>query len=114
MNEKGRTKLTEECGELITILAKIDAFGSLGEHWDGKGSLKIRLEDEMADVKASINFYADKLGLDRERMGDRQQYKQSLFTYWDGGGKDTSIPWPANGKFSTQDIGLKREEQTNA
>ena len=99
MNKKGQTKLTEECGELVTVLAKIDAFGSLGEHWDGKGDLKTRLENEIADVKAACNFLTNKLELDAIRMSNRQQYKQSLFGYWDRGGKETSIPWPENGKF---------------
>lgn len=102
MNAKGRTKLTEECGELVTVLAKIEAFGSLGEHWDGKGDLKTRLENEIADVKAACVFVMDKLELDAEHIGSRQQYKQTLFGYWDKGGTDTSIPWPE--KFSTIDI----------
>lgn len=92
MNKKGRTKLTEECGELVTVLAKIDAFGSLGEHWDGKGLLSERLSDEIADVMAACLFVIEKECLPVGAINVRRDHKQLLFRFWDAGGKATKLP----------------------
>lgn len=92
MNQKSRTKLTEECGELVTVLAKIDAFGSTGLHWDGKGSLITRLEDEIADVLAAASFAIEASGLDAERIGNRMADKLLKFEYWDEGGRELNVP----------------------
>lgn len=92
MNVKGRTKLTEECGELITILAKIDAFGSMGEHWDGKGSLKTRLEEEIADVMAACTFAMMINDLWVHNIRQRMRRKIRQLHYWNDGGKDLTAP----------------------
>lgn len=92
MNAKGKTKLIEECGELVTVIAKADAFGSLGEHWDGKGSLKIRLEHEIADVEAACEFLATRSELDVVAIEQRKHDKLTLFWFWDAGGRSSKLP----------------------
>lgn len=92
MNNKSRTKLTEECGELVTILAKIEAFGGFGEHWDGKGNLQKRLEGEIADVLASCIFAIDINGLDYAQIDKQMQEKVLKFEYWESGGREIVVP----------------------
>ena len=82
MNAKGLTKLMEECGELVQIAAKKSACLDTDEHWDGKGSLKTRLEDEMGDVLAAVAFVARTLDLDTQRILARKTVKAELFLKW--------------------------------
>lgn len=107
MNAIGRKKLTEECGELITVLAKAEMLGSLGEHWDGKGPLKNRLEDEIADVLASILFCVNTNDLDVHRIVDRLREKHHLFNYWNNGGKETKAPAAYQPTFYLWDLAFR-------
>ena len=81
----GLTKLIEECGELVQIAAKKQAYFDTDTHPDGKGSMKRRLEEEMADVMAACVFVAEKFGLDGEFLEARTQKKLELFKSWDNG-----------------------------
>ncbi len=83
MSNNGLTKLVEECGELAQIAAKKIAYPDTDEHPDGKGSMKTRMEDEMADVMAAIAFVCEKFGLDEARMFARGSMKTELFKKWD-------------------------------
>ena len=83
MSNKGLTKLIEECGELSQIAAKKIAYPDTDVHPDGGGSLIGRLEDEVADVMASIAFVAEKFGLDEARMFARGDAKRKLYQEWD-------------------------------
>lgn len=75
----GLSKLGEECGELTEIVNKI--WGSGGtQHWTG--DLKIRLEEEIADVAASIEFVVQRNDLDTSRISDRVNKKFLLFQKW--------------------------------
>ena len=67
----GLTKLMEECGELIQIAAKKEAFLNTDVHPDNKGLMSVRLIEEMADVVAAISLVMQKLGLDREEFNKR-------------------------------------------
>jgi NTP pyrophosphatase (non-canonical NTP hydrolase) len=94
LEKKGLVKLVEECGELVQVAAKkmaLDDFDSW-EHWDGVGDLKERLEEEIADVQAAMSVVIAKFDLDQEKIFERIAKKIELFLYWDGGGKETSIP----------------------
>ena len=83
MHCDGLTKLIEECGELSQIAAKKQAYFNTDIHPDGKGSMKRRMEEEMADVMAACIFVAEKFGLDQEFLEARVQKKLALFKSWD-------------------------------
>lgn len=78
---KGLCKLVEECGELVQIAAKKQQCMNTDIHFDGK-SIASRMEDEMGDVLASIEYTALELGLDKKRIRDRANLKLALFRSW--------------------------------
>lgn len=82
MDKKGLTKLIEECGELVQIAAKKSAYMDVDLHPDGKGSMKMRLEDELADVEAASQFVIDKFKLNEQRIQQRAIDKLMQFTLW--------------------------------
>lgn len=82
MKNQGRSKLIEECGELIQVLGKIDAYG-VGKHPDGLKNLGERLHDEIADVEAAIAFVKEKMHLDGKEIKHRKQRKLELYHKWD-------------------------------
>lgn len=77
----GFSKLIEEMGELQQVLGKFIALAGDFEHWDGS-DLRLRLHDEMADVKAALWFVEWVNGLDTERIDQRCGQKKSLFMRW--------------------------------
>lgn len=79
---RGLVKLMEECGELVQIAAKKLAFIDSDEHPDKAGSMKIRLEDEIADVEAICKFIKQEFKLDEKRIYERRGVKFGLFDYW--------------------------------
>ena len=83
MHNKGLTKLQEECGELIQIAAKKAAYLETDTHPDGKGSLKRRLAEEVADVIAAAKFVQEKLELDGDFIMQRTEVKFARFKRWD-------------------------------
>lgn len=82
MSHNGLTKLTEECGELTQIAMKKIAFADTDVHPDGKGSMKLRLEEEIADVRAASQFVIDNFDLDEEFIKERAEQKLSMFAEW--------------------------------
>lgn len=85
MHMNGLTKLIEECGELTQIAAKKSAFMNTDVHPDGAGSMKERLENEIADVLAACAFVGLTFELDEERMAVRTNEKLARFTDWHTG-----------------------------
>lgn len=90
MKHEGLAKLCEEIGELQLELGQLQqtigkklARPDTNEHWDGKGDLAQRLQDEMADVQGAICFTANKLGLDIDAMNNRSVDKLNKFLKWD-------------------------------
>lgn len=81
MKAGGLVKLTEECGELTQVAAKLIAYPD-GPHPDGKGDLKARLEDEIADVLAATAFVQWFYSLDMKRIEARSRVKFEKFTAW--------------------------------
>ena len=79
---KGIYKAMEECGELVTELGKAAAF-PVGEHPDGKGDIKTRIEDEIADVLASTRYVAEEAGLDSARIMERALIKYAKYKKWE-------------------------------
>lgn len=65
----GIHKLTEEAGELIQVLGKLGEFPD-GSHPDGNGSLIVRLNEELTDLEAAIQYFRETndLALDRNRF----------------------------------------------
>lgn len=78
---KGIYKLQEEMGEVGQILGKLGAFPS-GDHPDGAGDLKRRLEDELSDLTAAINYVVEENILDTNRMHERALNKLKQFRNW--------------------------------
>lgn len=82
MTAKGLSKLIEECGELVQAAAKKLAYYTTDVHPDGAGSLKLRLENELADVRAASQLVIKNFGLDEGRIARRAQEKLATFEGW--------------------------------
>lgn len=78
---KGIFKLIEECGEVIQVAGKLGPFPQ-GDHPDGAGPLKERLEDELADLTAASRYVIETNGLDAVRMEARARAKLKRFQDW--------------------------------
>jgi len=78
-NVRGISKLTEEVGELLQLLGKLNVFPS-GNHPDGKGDLKERIAEECADVRAALLFFMDANGIALDLS--RVSRKYELFQEW--------------------------------
>ena len=90
---EGIYKLIEELGELQDVLGALQqhigrlqqALGKLGtcgdgEHWDGKGKMRARIIEEIADVRAALGYFEKYAGLDRDMK--RVQDKRAKFEKW--------------------------------
>lgn len=83
MTAAGVAKLIEECGELTQALGKKLAWWDTNApHWDGS-VLNERIEEEMGDVRAAIDFCIDRLGLDGAAVEVRERKKRALFDLWE-------------------------------
>lgn len=82
MTANGLAKLLEELGELSQVAAKKLAYFDTDEHPDGEAPLSIRLENEMADVMASIEFVRETLGLSSVRINSRAAIKLRQYWQW--------------------------------
>jgi NTP pyrophosphatase (non-canonical NTP hydrolase) len=77
----GISKLIEECGEVGQVAGKLIGNEGRTDHWDGT-DLRERLEDEMADVIAAIDFVTSLNGLSAARITQRAGKKLALFNSW--------------------------------
>lgn len=95
----GIGKLTEESGELSEalnaymllrlngrlqqLLGKAIAR-PVGDHWDGKGTIKERLKDEIADLRAALLYFSKVNYDDEEQMQitERVSKKLDQFMKW--------------------------------
>ena len=77
----GISKLVEELGEVAQVAGKLIAAGGRTEHWDGT-NLRVRLEDELADLEAAITFVVRQNQLDSGRIAERREAKLRLFSDW--------------------------------
>lgn len=81
----GVAKAVEEAGELGQVLGKIVAFPFLKEgelHPDGR-SLVHRLEDEIGDVQAILEYIIVMNGLNTASIVNRRNAKLDRFKAWD-------------------------------
>lgn len=69
MNNKGLTKLIEECSELIKECSKKLATDS-DTHFDGH-DLRVAMQNEIADVLAACAFVVKKFDFDDELINAR-------------------------------------------
>lgn len=83
MTAKGLAKLIEETGELQQIAGKKLAYYHTDKHPDGQGSLKTRMENEIADVMAICAFVIESLGLSDNRIAERSAAKLKQYEEWD-------------------------------
>lgn len=77
----GIAKLIEECAEVLQIAGKIQGIGHMGKHWDGS-NLTERLQEEIGDVLAAIDYAIQHNELDQEFIQQRQKQKRELFEKW--------------------------------
>lgn len=82
MDRGGLTKLIEECGELIQVAAKKQAYFDTDKHPDGT-NLTYRLEEEISHVLAAITFVINKLELDSSIVTHLKNKKLELYQAWD-------------------------------
>lgn len=78
----GLSKLTEECGETLQVVGKLMGTQGKVEHWDGEGQLDRRLEAEMSDLLAAIEFVCMHCPVNRDTVLARAQQKLALFNEW--------------------------------
>lgn len=77
----GLGKLIEEAGEVQQVCGKLMGTGGEVEHWDGT-NLKERLEDELGDLQAALEFVVAANGLDGARVGAQAARKLAWFQRW--------------------------------
>jgi NTP pyrophosphatase (non-canonical NTP hydrolase) len=77
----GLSKLIEECGEVIQVAGKLLGTGGNTTHWDGS-DLRVRLQEELADLTAAIAFVGDFCDLDLTAVEGRIDAKYALFEQW--------------------------------
>lgn len=86
MANKGRNKLMEECGELVQILAKKNAIPEDHDiHWDQKGSVAGRMEEEIADVIAASIYVIEHNKLNQDAIQKRVEKKLTMYADWTAG-----------------------------
>ncbi len=85
MTAGGLAKLIEETGELQQIAGKKLAYYDTDEHPDGQGSLKLRMEHEIADVMAICAFVVERFNLDAAFISNRADEKLKQYQAWDAG-----------------------------
>lgn len=81
MHDKGLTKLAEECGEVVQVAMKHATYPD-NNHPDGT-NLRERLQLEMGNLSAAIEFVVIKHNLDRQAIAERFMKKLALFQQWD-------------------------------
>lgn len=85
MAGRGLAKLLEECGELTQICAKKLARMDTDVHWDGQGSLKARMEEEIADVRAASIYVIKEFTLSERNIQARTAKKLAAYESWSKG-----------------------------
>ena len=80
----GLSKLIEEAGEVVQVCGKLINLvdsGGVRRHWDGS-DLVWRLEEELGDLLAAVEFVIEKSCLSSEHVGARSQLKLDMFRKW--------------------------------
>ncbi len=77
----GLSKLIEECGEVVQVCGKLLGSNGVIHHWDGS-NLKDRIEEELADLGAAIDFVVFWCNLSSEKIEKRRRVKLDKFQEW--------------------------------
>jgi NTP pyrophosphatase (non-canonical NTP hydrolase) len=77
----GLSKLIEEAGEVAQVAGKIIGTGGELDHWDGT-NLADRLEEELGDLSAAIDYVTKANDLDSAAIDRRAMAKLALFGQW--------------------------------
>ena len=77
----GISKLMEETAEVVQVCSKLLATYGDVMHWDGS-NLRDRLEEELGDALAAIDFVLMLCPLDAQRVMERRASKLKLFQQW--------------------------------
>lgn len=77
----GLSKLIEEAGETMQVAGKIIGAGGAENHWDGS-NLRERMQEELGDLLAAIEFVIVKNELDEKAIDRRKWRKFKLFLEW--------------------------------
>lgn len=80
-NWKGIGKLIEECGEVLQLCGKAIPFPT-GDHPDGLGPIDGRIELELGDLLAAIEYFVSENDLDGEMIHERKFHKLRKFKEW--------------------------------
>jgi hypothetical protein len=89
-------KTSEECSELIAVLARVIIQGiDEVDPASGKPNRE-RLIDEVADVQAQLNCTIEWLGLNRNYITARTARKEGYMREWEGMFCDEPRPYPAH------------------
>lgn len=82
-NWKGLEKAAEECGELVVELMKLKAFPD-GKHPGRRRSVILSTEEELADVLAIVEYFAERNKFDLTKIDKRKLLKKRKFAKWWG------------------------------
>lgn len=87
----GLSKLIEEAGEIVQVAGKIIATGGNRQHWEGS-DLKVRLEEEIADLVAAVQFMTERGAIDGDHIRRRAARKLETFTRWHHESQEDETP----------------------
>ena len=78
----GISKLLEESGEVQQVIGKLMGTGGKLDHWDGS-NLRVRLEEELGDLQAAIDFVMMmNPQLDKRVINTQAEKKLERFSNW--------------------------------
>ncbi len=77
----GLSKLIEEAGEVIQVCGKLIATAGADIHYDSS-NLRERLQDELGDLKAAVQFVINMNELDADAISERTSAKLELYAKW--------------------------------
>lgn len=85
----GTSKLIEECGELVQVLAKLIMVGGGQDHFDGS-NLYNRIEEELGDLEAAIIFFKNQNygHISNGAVRNRRFQKLAIFNMWHAEGEE--------------------------
>lgn len=77
----GTSRVIEECGELMQVLGKLIGASGATSHWDGT-DLRERLTDELADVRAALDFFISVNDVPESLINERSAQKRAQYEQW--------------------------------
>jgi len=79
---RGIGKLTEEAGELLQLCGKAIPF-PVRSHPDGKGDMRARFPEEIADLYAALDYFVETNDLPKDGIESRRAEKVAKFKHWE-------------------------------